>query len=170
MPLSSSRSSRVLRYIDLSDGNVSFSFNVDFFSPLSPIRPLPGLTIRVTLQMSYKRKELLILHEHYGKPSVLGRVPVVLGRVRVVLGRVRVAHHISLLLCEWSFCLFVFVFSLSQFCVLFYSGLSLSFFQTFTEAVQFVNLPLMGFRSLHSLSLSQHVQPPGKRWHLLINK
>ena len=155
MLLSSSRTSRVLRYIDLSDGNVYFSFDVDFFCPLSPIRPLPGLTIRVTLQVSYKRNELLTLHEHYGKPSVLGRV-------RVVLGRVHVAHHISLLLCEWSFCLFVFVFSLSQFCVLFHSRLSLWFFQTFTEAVQFVNLPLMSFRSLHSLSLSWHLQPPGK--------
>lgn len=70
-----------------------FSFDVGFFFPLSPVRPLPGLTIRVILQVSHKRKELLTLHEHYGKPSVLGRV-------RVVLGRVRVAHHISLLLCE----------------------------------------------------------------------
>ena len=100
MLLSSSRTSRVLRYIDLSDGNVYFSFDVDFFCPLSPIRPLPGLTIRVTLQVSYKRNELLTLHEHYGKPSVLGRV--------------RVAHHISLLLCEWSFCLFLCLVCLSS--------------------------------------------------------
>jgi hypothetical protein len=69
--LSSSRTGWPVRYIHFTDGNGYFSFDVDFFFPLSPTRPLPDLIILVTLQVSYNRKELLTLQEHYGKPSWL---------------------------------------------------------------------------------------------------
>ena len=55
----------------------SFLRRFFFFFPLSPTRLVSDLTIYVSNSMvSYKKQELLTLHEHLGSPPVFGRVCV----------------------------------------------------------------------------------------------
>jgi hypothetical protein len=75
---SSLRSGWTLRIIHISDDIVSFLFYVDLFFPLSLTRLLPDLTkyIRVARRMSYKKQELITLHEHLGSHPFIGGIHV----------------------------------------------------------------------------------------------
>ena len=114
--------------IHTSNDNGSLAFYEDFiFFPLSPTILLSDLTICiwVTWRGSYKKQELLTLHEHLGSPPVFGWV--------------RGAHLFSFLCCVFGV-LFVFVLCLvsSQICRclwIVYSWLSLCFSLTFIDHV-----------------------------------
>ena len=62
----SSQSGWLLRHINISNDNGSFTFCVDVFSPLSLPRLLPDLTLYMYIRrrMSFKKQKLFTIREH----------------------------------------------------------------------------------------------------------